>query len=850
MKHNLHLFKSALLALPACIGFAVSAEPITVNVQTAGTLASHISDADKYTITELKVTGPLSNSDIFLLREMAGVGTNETATEGKLVSLDLSGASIVANSEDGVYFDKQYITQKTADNTIGKYMFKGLNLTNVVLPGNITKIDNNAFQGCKITSLSIPESVTTAGSSAFESCTSLTEISLGSITAVTSSTFKDCRALTTVTIPETVASIGDNAFQNCASLKKLTLPASLTSIGFWAFKGSALAELHCLSAVPPTAGYGALEGLNTTTCTLYVPIGASDAYAPAQYWSIFAGKIVEEGTIDPSDPTRKTVALEQAGTLSSKISDEEKWVIEDLTVSGPLNGSDLAFIREMAGIDFSWNKTEGKLVHLDISEADLVFEGTYDASGLRQPLESDYYAYNEATIGSDDPIRMSARQDALPELVFTKTKLEKVEMPNSIKMIYSSFSECYNLKGTVTIPEGVIRIGDYAFEGCSKIEAVVFPSTLEDSDSPAPGPNKNAICAHAFDGCSSLKAITIPSCVTTLRDATFQNCKSLKEIRIPASVTRIGSMVFGNCDNIKELEVESAIPPTASYQAFYGMDKENCVLKVPAGSRDAYKAADEWCEFINVTEEGEAMEFIINVDKAANVKVSFGSYGEELDLIDGKNIVPMQYYKNPLTVTPAEGFQAVLTLNGEQVEGMTVTMGIGYVLDIATSELPEEAVVTFVTESPNGMQNVSITCDGKDVEFADGSHIATLPVGSTIVLAPAEGYKLANVTATTGTDANEAAQEEGKYSILVSGNLTISFEVEEDNKGSVADIAKAAFSYDRISQTLTTCGGRTEIYAATGQLKGIYKAERIDVSGLGKGIYIVKTTAGTFKFIK
>ena len=44
----------------------------TVNVTTAGTLSQLIRSDDKYSITELTITGPLNGDDLLLIREMAG----------------------------------------------------------------------------------------------------------------------------------------------------------------------------------------------------------------------------------------------------------------------------------------------------------------------------------------------------------------------------------------------------------------------------------------------------------------------------------------------------------------------------------------------------------------------------------------------------------------------------------------------------------------------------------------------------------------------------------------------------------------------------------------------------------
>lgn len=63
-----------------------------------------------------------------------------------------------------------------------------------------------------------------------------------------------------------------------------------------------------------------------------------------------------------------------------------------------------------------------------------------------------------------------------------------------------AFSEYYR-DGRITkvsIPEGVKSIGKYAFGDCKKLKSITLPKTIK------------SIGANAFNGCSSLTGITIP----------------------------------------------------------------------------------------------------------------------------------------------------------------------------------------------------------------------------------------------------------------------------------------------------------------------------------------------------
>ena len=66
--------------------------------------------------------------------------------------------------------------------------------------------------------------------------------------------------------------------------------------------------------------------------------------------------------------------LDEAGTLPNKIAVSRKNLITNLKIVGKINGTDLKFIREMAGCDVNGKETDGKLSILDLSEA-IIVEG-------------------------------------------------------------------------------------------------------------------------------------------------------------------------------------------------------------------------------------------------------------------------------------------------------------------------------------------------------------------------------------------------------------------------------------------------------------------------------------------
>lgn len=91
---------------------------------------------------------------------------------------------------------------------------------------------------------------------------------------------------------------------------------------------------------------------------------------------------------------------------------------------------------------------------------------------------------------------------------------------------------------SVTIPDSVTSIPDYAFGFCSQLTNISIPNSV------------TFIGFSAFNSCTSLKSITLPSSLSTIQSYAFYNCGNLKTIRIPVSVTSIGNYAFDVCPSL------------------------------------------------------------------------------------------------------------------------------------------------------------------------------------------------------------------------------------------------------------------------------------------------------------
>ena len=578
---------------------------VVINLDEPGTLPQKISASDKYRITNLKVKGDINGTDLGFLREMAGQSINgEDETDGKLSTLDLSDAKMVGGGEPYYNFGG-YATYFTEYDKIGKNAFSCCNsLKRLTLPKDITSIEQSAFFGCTgLMSITIPSYVTSISKYAFDGCSSLTSIELpNSLTTIEESAFYGCTSLTSVTLTSNLTSIGSYAFIGCSQLKEvrynvlddlatyiqtdhpeivvdydcncdfkyyqnnqeitsLKIPAGITSIGknvFQKYKGiqslTFSPDLTSISDLQFSCDFSNLKSVsvgwqdpiaagtffgdaNMSNCTLYVPQGTKLPYAIADVWKNF-GNIIEYNN-------QVTITLEQPGTLPQKISDFDKNLITHLKIKGKINGTDLRFIREMAGVSVTGEKTDGELANLDLSEVKIVSGGDC--------YYQDYFDNKHYT--SDDELGFCA---------FLKcSSLKAISLPGDLKSVgESAFDGCSSLE-TLNLPSGITSIDNDAFFGCSSLEALNLPSGI------------TSIGDYAFYGCSSLRSLPLPSGLISIGDGAFRGCYSLTSLEFPSSLTTLGDAVLGGCFGLTNLTLHSGLTEVKSNYLFYEMSNNN-----------------------------------------------------------------------------------------------------------------------------------------------------------------------------------------------------------------------------------------------------------------------------------
>ncbi|MBQ6578184.1 MAG: leucine-rich repeat domain-containing protein [Bacteroidales bacterium] len=162
--------------------------------------------------------------------------------------------------------------------SIGFGAFRGCSsLSSIYIPDGVTSIDMAVFEGCSsLSSINIPVGVTRIGGYAFRGCSSLSSIYIpDGVTSIEDGLFGGCSGLTSIKIPDGVTSIGDYSFNGCSSLSSINIPDGVTSIGSYSFNGcSSLSSINIPDGVT-SIGSHSFNGCSSLS-SINIPDGVTD----------------------------------------------------------------------------------------------------------------------------------------------------------------------------------------------------------------------------------------------------------------------------------------------------------------------------------------------------------------------------------------------------------------------------------------------------------------------------------------------------------------------------------------------------------------------------------------------
>lgn len=238
-----------------------------------------------------------------------------------------------------------------------------------------------------------------------------------------------------------------------------------------------------------------------------------------------------------------------------------------------------AYDFESAGIYY--NITGNNTVEVTYSDRD---NNTYSGSvSIPETVTNNGTEYSVTKIGEYAFQGSAVTSVSMPECITSIGQyacnecgsLETVVLPTNLDDFsgWCIFRNCRNLKN-IAIPENVTEIPNGTFKGCKSLRAVKIPSGV------------TAIPSSCFRECSSLESVTIPEGVTTIEDEAFQSC-NLKALTLPESLEKIKVNAFVNNCSLKSVNIPAKVKKIEA-QAFASCGLTDLVIQEGVQTIDNY----------------------------------------------------------------------------------------------------------------------------------------------------------------------------------------------------------------------------------------------------------------------
>ena len=436
-----------------------------------------------------------------------------TSTDGNIVTpyaTDVFGANIVSN----IY-----------ENGVGTITFDG----------PVTSIGENAFRQCSsIASITIPKSVTSIGQFAFGFCSSLTSITIPeNVTSIVRGTFQGCSSIVSIVVDNNNTMYDSrndcNAIIETATnvlvtgCKNTIIPNGITTIDRWAFASNkSLASI----TIPNTVMTIADHAFHSCSSLPFISIPNSVTSIGVQ--AFYNCSLFSSFTIPKSVTTIGKMAFKDCTSLDT--------IYVEATTPPTLGENVLGYSPVFTSSPLCYLPC-GTLSAYEASDwAQYVSEFVEEGCAPIQMCGDDlYWEYADGVLtitGTGDMYDYAADTDV----------------------------PWYDVRGdikTVSLPDAMTKIGDYAFYKCTEVTSINMPTTL------------TAIGEKAF----------------------AQDTKLACEIILPASMTTIASRAFFNCKAVPAFHVEATTPPTVQTDAF---DYTTAPIHVPCGYGHVYGKHTQW----------------------------------------------------------------------------------------------------------------------------------------------------------------------------------------------------------------------------------------------------------------
>lgn len=400
----------------------------------------------------------------------------------------------------------------------------------------------------------------------------------------------------------------------------------------------------------------------------------------------------------------------------------------------------------------------------------------------REELRDNYAALTEVVIPSTVTFDGETYTvTAIGEYAFNHcSKLTSVSIPESVTSINQfAFYGCSSLT-SVELPAAIVELSPLAFAYCSdltEIKVKAGNTAFSSIDGVVYGNNNTELIAFP----AGKETVSIPQSVTAIGNYAFAGSRIITEIDVPDNVKTIGKYAFTDCFNLKQVTLgtglekidtaafylvrwigderqhiydnmsvnkvvcKATVPPVCENSALYHIDKIRCTLVVPTEALTAYKSAPQWRKFYTITDNGEIIFESISI--TSDYDLTQVKVGETIQL------------KAKIKSATATEDDVVWSSSDETIaaideKGLVTALAEGTVTITAEtndgSDLKATTNIIIVKQTTTGLDNDAL---GQTTIFAaDGQiHINNIPLNTRISLYTTSGTLIHSSIATSTT---------------------------------------------------------------------------------------------------
>ena len=436
---------------------------------------------------------------------------------------------------------KQIIIPKTVK-TIDNFAFdncsslSSLSFTQNPKTGFFLSIKDNAFSKCiSLEDINFSTNINYLGYNVFSECSSLTSLNLpDNITEIGAKVFLDCSALESIKLPSKLKKLG-YAFISGTPITSLTIPATLTScsVNFSSGSGGPLAGAENLTDLTIESGMETIPNnlayfYNTSSNLTSVKI--PDSVTHINNFAFYNNRKLTFISIPDVLQYIGTNAFQNCTSLKQITIPKNVKTIDNFAFDNCSSLSSLSF-------------TQNPKTGFSLSLKDNAFSRCISLEDINFSTNINYLGYNVfSECSSLTSLNLPDNITEIGAKVFLDcTALESIELPSKLKKLGYAFisgTPITSLTIPATLTSCSVNFSSNSggpLAGAENLTDLTIGYGME---------NIPDHLAYFHNDTSHLTTVTIPDTVTSIGNYAFYNCKALEETYIPDTVTSIANTAF------------------------------------------------------------------------------------------------------------------------------------------------------------------------------------------------------------------------------------------------------------------------------------------------------------------